>query len=135
MEAFHCLNELGKKLGWCTSNWGREGRESHDGRRRCCVCSRGGIIFSGHVDVDPCSMDGNLSGGIVILLIEEDSTRGCWVPAEECLHTCLLGSILISHEEKPTKGPDAAVILQKFVVAEQQGSRQRVEVVVDVINR
>ena len=46
-------------------------------------------------------MDGNLSGGIVILLIEEDSIRGCWVPAEECLHACLLGStILISHEGK-----------------------------------
>ena len=51
-------------------------------------------------DVDPCSMDGNLSGGIVILLIKEDSTRGCWVPAEECLHACLLGNKLISYEGK-----------------------------------
>ena len=43
-------------------------------------------------------MDGNLNGGIVTLLIKENNTRGCWVPAEECLHACLLGCVLFSHE-------------------------------------
>ena len=33
-----------------------------------------------------------------ISTVGENNTRGCWVPAEECLHACLLGCVLFSHE-------------------------------------
>ena len=48
---------------------------------------------------------------------------------------CLEVLYLFPTRENLMKGPDAAVILRKFLVAERQGSWQRVKVVFEVINR
>ncbi len=137
MEAFHCLNELGKNSGGALpiggSPAGRGGRAMAGDR--CVVSAVVGKSFLVVASSTLVVWMGISAVGLLSSSSRKTARAGVGFQQKNVFTlACSEVNLFVPTRENSMKGPDTAVILRKFLVTERQGSWQRVKAVFEVIN-